>query len=101
AAGLCVTAMTHITLAMHRILFVLGPYERLSGQVDIAAWRAVVVPTVGGVLMGLTGLALARWWPRRPVDPIEANALYGGRMSLNDSLILVGQTMLSNGSGAS
>ena len=51
--------------------------------------------------MGLAGLAIARWWPRRPVDPIEANALYGGRMSLNDSLILVGQTMLSNGGGAS
>jgi CIC family chloride channel protein len=100
-AGLCVTAMTQITQWMHRLLFALGPYERLSGQVDIAAWRAMVVPTVGGVLMGLTGLALARWWPRRPVDPIEANALYGGRMSMNDSLILVGQTMLSNGSGAS
>src|SRR5207342_3769025 len=55
----------------------------------------------GGLVVGLLGLAVARWWPRRAVDPIEANALYGGRMSLNDSLIVVGQTMLSNGFGAS
>ena len=42
-----------------------------------------------------------RYHPRRAVDPIEANALYGGRMSLNDSLIVVVQTILSNGVGAS
>jgi CIC family chloride channel protein len=46
-------------------------------------------------------LAIMRWWPRRAIDPIEANALYGGRMSLNDSLIVVAQTLLSNGVGAS
>ena len=52
----------------------------------------VVVPTVGGLLLGLLGLAIVRYRPRRAVDPIEANALYGGRMSLNDSLIVVAQT---------
>ena len=35
------------------------------------------------------------------MDPIEANALHGGRMSLSDSLIVTAQTMLSNGVGAS
>ena len=55
----------------------------------------------GGLCMGLSGWAIMRWWPRRAIDPIEANALYGGRMSLNDSLIVVGQTLLSNGVGAS
>src|SRR5262249_60892182 len=29
------------------------------------------------------------------------SALYGGRMSLGDSLVVVGQTILSNGAGAS
>ena len=38
-AGLCVTAMTDITQGMHRLLFALGPDERLSGQVNIAGWR--------------------------------------------------------------
>ena len=61
----------------------------------------MLVPAIGGLLLGLSGLALARWWPRRAVDPIEANALYGGQMSMRDSIVLVGQTMLSNGVGAS
>jgi CIC family chloride channel protein len=99
--GLCVTAMGWITQTMHHYLFALIANERLSGQTDIAPLRVVLVLTLGGVLVGLVGLGLARWWPRRAVDPIEANALYGGRMSLNDSLIVVLQTILSNGFGAS
>lgn len=100
-AGVCVFAMTAVTQEMHRLLFALGPTERLSGMASVTHWRAVLMPTAGGIAMGLTWLALARWWPRRAVDPIEANALYGGKMSLADSLIVVGQTILSNGSGAS
>ncbi len=101
AAGLCVTAMSSITQAMHRVLFRLQPLERLSGQVDVPTINTLLSLTLGGLAVGLLGLAVARWWPRRAIDPIEANALYGGRMSLNDSLIVVAQTMLSNGVGAS
>jgi CIC family chloride channel protein len=61
----------------------------------------LLVPSIGGLLLGLFGLAVLRYHPRRAVDPIEANALYGGRMSLNDSLIVVAQTVISNGVGAS
>ena len=63
--------------------------------------RALRGAGAGRAGAGRRGLALARWWPRRAVDPIEANALYGGRMSLNDSLVVVAQTVLSNGVGAS
>jgi len=35
------------------------------------------------------------------VDPIEANALRGGRLSLRDSVVVSGQTLISNGCGAS
>jgi len=101
AAGLCVTAMTLATQAMHRVIFRLGPHERLSGTVGVPSLNTVLSLVLGGLAVGLLGLAVARWWPRRAVDPIEANALYGGRMSLNDSLVVVGQTMLSNGVGAS
>jgi CIC family chloride channel protein len=101
AAGLCVTAMSLITQTMHRLLFDLGPYERLSGEVDLSAWRVLLALPVGGLLIGIFGIAVARWWPRRAVDAIEANAIYGGRMSLKDSLIVVAQTVLSNGVGAS
>ena len=62
------------------------------GRAEPAA-RTVLVPTLGGLALGLVGLGIARWRPRRAVDPIEANALYGGRMSLNDSLVVVLQTM--------
>lgn len=100
-AGLCVSAMSLTTQFMHRLLFRLGPHERLSGQVEVPALNTLLSLVIGGILVGLTGVALARWWPRRAIDPIEANALHGGRMSLNDSLVVVGQTMLSNGVGAS
>ena len=100
-AGLCVTAMSMVTQFMHETLFGIGHYERLSGQLTITWWRLLAVVPGGGAMMGLSLLALARWWPRRAIDPIEANALYGGRMSTADSLIVVGQTVLSNGVGAS
>src|SRR5262249_35781211 len=46
-------------------------------------------------------VALARWRPAREVDPIEANALHGGRMSLVGSLNVALQTVWSSGVGAS
>lgn len=100
-AGFCVTGMTLSTQWVHRILFHLGPHERLSGQAEVEPLRAVLGPTLGGLAVGLLAIAVLKWWPRRAVDPIEANALYGGRMSLNDSLVVVAQTMLSNSVGAS
>jgi CIC family chloride channel protein len=63
----------------------------------------LLAPAFGGVLLALFTLAL-RWQrrPRRPViDPIEANALHGGRMSVRDSTIVVIQNTISNGSGIS
>ena len=101
ASGICVHLMSLATVYAHQVLFALQPGDRLSGSVDINRLRAIAVPTIGGLAVGLVGLALARWWNRRTIDPIEANALYGGRMSLNDSLIVTFQTILSNGVGAS
>ena len=100
AAGLAVVAMNEATQLAHVVLYGLQIGERLSAQASIAPLRAFI-PATGGLLMGLSLLALARWRPRRAVDPIEANALYGGRMSLSDSVVLVGQTLISNGCGAS
>jgi CIC family chloride channel protein len=55
---------------------------------------------LGGLVFGLVSAYIAR---RRgsEVDPIEANALHGGRMSLRGSLIVAGQTVWSSGIGAS
>jgi CIC family chloride channel protein len=100
-AGLSVAAMNEVTQAAHRALFHLPAGGRLSSASSIPIASALLVPSLGGLLMGLFGLGLARWWPRPAIDPIEANALYGGAMSLRDSALLVVQTVLSNGAGAS
>ena len=101
AAGLAVVGMHLTSEWMHMTLFGLEAGQRLSAMPKVDAIRALLVPTLGGLALGLVGLALARWRPQRAVDPIEANALHGGTMSLGDSLVLVGQTVLSNGVGAS
>ena len=101
SAGLIVVGMHETALAMQRVLFRLDPGEDISAMASISWWRALLVPTTGGVILGMAAWALARWLPRRTVDPIEANALYGGRMSLVDSVIVMGQTVWSNGVGAS
>ncbi|MBC7634265.1 MAG: hypothetical protein H7251_01550, partial [Acetobacteraceae bacterium] len=42
-AGFCVVAMTLSTQWAHRVLFALGPHERLSGQAEIEPLRAILV----------------------------------------------------------
>jgi CIC family chloride channel protein len=100
-AGLLVVVMNGSTQLAHVYFYNLPAGQRLSAQPSLTSWRAVLVPSVGGLCLGLLTLALTRWMPRRAVDPIEANALYGGKMSMRDSFVVVAQTMLSNGVGAS
>jgi CIC family chloride channel protein len=100
-AGIVVVVMNGTIQLMHETLFGIPEGSRLSSASEIAIPRLLLVPMLGGLLMGLGGLALTRWRPRRAVDPIEANALYGGRMSVVDSIIVCVQTLLSCGVGAS
>jgi CIC family chloride channel protein len=100
-AGAGVALINRITALMHTDLFALVAGQALSASRHIAPERAFLVPTLGGLVLGLFGLAVSRLRPNPPIDAIEANALYGGRMSLNDSLIVAGQTTWSNGVGAS
>lgn len=100
-SGLLVSAMNLATQALHSALFDLHPHQRLSALTAIDPMRALIVLTSGGLLLGTVTAALARLRSRHIVDPIEANALHGGRMSLSDSLILVLQNIISNGFGAS
>ena len=86
---------------MHTVLFGVALDQRLSAQPQIDPWLALAVPTLGGVLFGLSLWILVRVRPGREIDPIEANALHGGRMSLRGSLIVALQTIWSNGVGAS
>jgi chloride channel protein, CIC family len=99
--GLVVGAMSALVDILHRVLFDLPPGARLSAQSMLNPSAALVVPCVGGVVLGLAGLILAKTRPTREIDPIEANALHGGRMSLRGSLIVAAQTVWSCGVGAS
>ena len=75
--------------------------DRLSSQLAIDPLRALLVPSLGGLLLGIAFLLLLRWRPAREIDPIEANALHGGRMSFRGSVIVALQTIWSSGVGAS
>ncbi len=100
ASGLIVTGMVAVAREMHHVLFAI-PGDELSGAPFVDPIRTVFVPIAGGLLMGLIGYLLARLGRSTVVDPVEANALHGGRMSLKGSLTVVAQTMVSNGFGAS
>jgi chloride channel protein, CIC family len=100
-AGLVVAAMGFGVAAMHTILFDVHWGDRLSALSEIESTLALVVPTLGGAVFGLSLWVLVRVRPGREIDPIEANALHGGRMSLRGSLIVALQTVWSSGVGAS
>ncbi len=100
-SGAGVAAINTVTAIMHTRLFALPPGQGLSGSDHISIIRAFLVPILGGGLLGISGWVLTRVRPRPLVDPVEANAMYGGRVSLVDSLIVAAQTTWSNGVGAS
>ena len=100
-AGLVVIAMSVAVAGLHALFFHISIRERLSSQDSIEPLRALLVPTLGGLLLGLAFLLLLRWRPAREIDPIEANALHGGRMSFRGSVIVASQTVWSSGVGAS
>ena len=99
--GLVVLAMSVGVAALHALLFNISITERLSSQPSVETLRAVLVPSLGGLLLGVALLLLLRWRPAREIDPIEANALHGGRMSFRGSVIVALQTTWSSGVGAS
>jgi CIC family chloride channel protein len=100
-AGLAAVVMSFGVSALRALLFGVPPGQRLSALPALDPYVAVIVPTVGGLVFGLAVTALARWRPVREVDPIEANALHGGRMSLLGSVSVALQTIWSSGVGAS
>ena len=100
-AGLVVLAMSRVVQWAHVLLFGIDLNERLSGVAHIETLRLLTWPVAGGLVVGLSLWARLKLGLKPAVDPIEANALRGGRMSVRDSLVVVFQTLVSNGCGAS
>ena len=101
AAGLGVVLIDLLLGLIRHFAFAIPAGGHLSDAAALEPARLVLMPVLGGILVGLSSLLLRRWRPREVVDAIEANALFGGRMSLGDSLGLVWVTILSGGFGAS
>lgn len=98
-AGGLTLLQSDIARGLQSALYGLEPGMRLS-SLPTLSWTALLVLPLGGLLVGLVSLAAAR--RKRPLlDAVEANALHGGRMSMRDNLIVLTQTLLSNGCGAS
>ncbi len=110
--GLVVAAMGTAVDMLHEVFFQLSTVdhssvlhvqiaERLSAQLSLNPYLAFSVPLLGGLIFGAASEVIRRFRPDREIDPIEANALHGGRMSLLGSVIVAAQTVWSSGVGAS
>lgn len=100
-AGSTVTLMSEIAQIAHILIFGIPIDVRLSANSVVNPWAAILAPVAGGLLLGTMEWSRRRWKISNAVDPIEANALRGGRLSLRDSVVVSGQTLISNGCGAS
>ncbi|MGN6376406.1 MAG: chloride channel protein [Sphingomonas sp.] len=99
SAGVLAVVQSGLAHLVQHALYRLPPSVRLSSMSAIP-WPALLALPIGGVLLAAFS-ALVRARRRQLVDAVEANALHGGRMSMGDSLVIAGQTVISNGFGAS
>jgi len=99
--GAIVTLMFQIAQIAHVLIFGIPIDVRLSANSYVNPVIALIAPAAGGLLLGIMEWTRRRLKISSAVDPIEANALRGGRLSLRDSVVVSGQTLISNGCGAS
>jgi len=100
-AGFCMWVIFTLATLCHHWFYGIDFEHRLSASIRLNSPYHALIPLGGGLCLGLLAFAIKKFRPKRPVDPIEANALHGGRMSALDSTLIAIQTILSNGTGAS
>lgn len=105
ALGILVGA---VTVLLHDIVFWVREWAfalpddvHLSAAPSIESRYVLAVPIIGGLLLAGYNLIMKRLRSNEIIDAIEANAVYGGRMSLRDSMRLTFATLVSNASGVS
>jgi CIC family chloride channel protein len=99
-AGLLAVFQSQLAHSMQAALYGISFDDRLSASARISPLSALWLPA-GGLALGVFSWLVNRRRSTGLVDVVEANALYGGVLSVMDSLIVCAQTVLSNGSGAS
>jgi CIC family chloride channel protein len=99
-SGLAAIAVGSAAHLLQHWLYGIDFDQRLSAISAVPRISLLALPA-GGLLLGGATWLWARQRPTATVDPVEANALHGGRMSLRDSLFVGLQSVLSNGFGAS
>jgi CIC family chloride channel protein len=101
-SGLLVAAISKLSAVAHALLFDI-PYDAHLSATGVISWqRTLLIPIVGGIMLAAIGMFFARRIKGQQLaDAIEANALYGGRVSLRGSMLISIQTLLSNGFGGS
>ncbi|HVX76895.1 MAG TPA: chloride channel protein [Bradyrhizobium sp.] len=99
--GAIVTGMSEIAQLAHVFIYGIRIDVRLSANDVIVPQVAFSALASGGLILGVMEWYRRRWKISSATDPIEANALRGGRLSIRDSLIVSLQTLISNGCGAS
>lgn len=101
-SGVLVAAISSLSQLSHALLFDIPFDAHLSASGVISWQRTLFIPMLGGLVLALIGLYFARRVKGQQLaDAIEANALYGGRVSFRGSLLISIQTLLSNGFGGS
>src|ERR1700679_1111136 len=83
-AGACVIAMTKIAELAHVAIYGIPFDERLSAQAHISFFAALAALCAGGLVLGLVDAWRRRRRAAPSIDPVEANALHGGRLSFRD-----------------
>jgi CIC family chloride channel protein len=101
ATGAIVTGMSEISQLAHVLIYGIRIDVRLSANDVVNPVVAFSALSGGGLILGVMEWYRRRWKISNATDPIEANALRGGRLSIRDSLVVSLQTLISNGCGAS
>lgn len=100
-SGLLVAAISKLSQVFHAVLFDI-PFDGHLSATGVISWqRTLLIPTLGGLVVALIGIMVVVRRKGQLADAIEANALYGGRVSFRGSMLISLQTLLSNGFGGS
>ncbi len=101
-AGLAAIGFRYAIDFVQRLGFGFGGEQVVALADALPAWRLLLVPLLGGLVVGLfVHFFMPGRRPQGVAHVIEANALRGGRMSLTDGIKAAVVSAVSIGSGAS